>query len=798
MRRAFGVTGVVVALVLVITSCAPYKVLEPKPPLSGNEGTYIPLRKGDDDFELKAGKKYYIEFPTPPENNFYVILNVPAKKKIKSFMTTSLVDGKKPGTPIKDESPFPDTQYVYPVTPAGGLHYWIIDNVPADVTIAVRYRYAPRWRFKFETRYASLKKTFTANKVDRGAYNAIAPGYNLESMDFALALDTIGKHTENLQKVVDELLAIEKLFPAKLLNSRDPAYKNYTELKKGLEEEIAFQNKFCMVLDVFYKEQQTRKNPLEFVNRVDDFITFFNKKADLTPGIVEVGQGLMKRRLAEVGPFYEQRLGSKTDGKPFAADRFAYDNYAKLPQLYTGAGIPQPKPLGPQMRFMGDFQRRALMVQAKRDTLAAIEKDFAKVPQLPADNALDALAKRVEAMGSSVPNPIDEAHGKYQGFACSQKLNELIGALKNDVDKLVEGYRVAKPLLPQLNAFRVQRQYNMMLGSLIQTPQVAFLYPKYEVLDTMSMNEQARLIREDLSKGIWYKSESGLRDLHADQNYLDAKSMVLKDKIVHDLEDTLYIRVERVTRARVMKFLKEKVEQLTDIDSLYEDSAFLPVHEITFSTGSRGELLKRKEQLVADLARMKEYEFPQKAVELLYKKFLESPSDSGVYRARACVAHGKHYQGDDQKTKIRIAECDPTLAKWITKPKKYRRVFALPITTNEKSGHKNQYMVRINVRVKTDAKFPVYDVNVKLPKWLGKTASEEQWYDVMKLNRKVLKNEGRFTIGAPTAKNNYECQITPVQMDKDGNNIFEIRFTTRAFVPIPISMMVQPPIIKKN
>jgi len=183
---------------------------------------------------------------------------------------------------------------------------------------------------------------------------------------------------------------------------------------------------------------------------------------------------------------------------------------------------------------------------------------------------------------------------------------------------------------------------------------------------------------------------------------------------------------------------------------------------------------------------------------VLIAEFVKEPADSGVYRARAIVAHGKHYTGDDKETKIRIAECDPTLAKWITQPKQYRRVFGLPITDNDQKGHKNQYMVRFNIRIETDAMFPVYDLNIKLPKWLAENAGSEQWYDKIKLNRKEMKNEGRFTISAPTAANDYECQMTPVQMDKDGNNILEITFTRPVFGVIPISVMVQKPIIKKN
>ena len=59
--------------------------------------------------------------------------------------------------------------------------------------------------------------------------------------------------------------------------------------------------------------------------------------------------------------------------------------------------------------------------------------------------------------------------------------------------------------------------------------------------------------------------------------------VIVRFYVGEDMEDSLYIQVERVTRARVMKFLDERVNQLTNIDSLYADSAFYPVHEITIA-----------------------------------------------------------------------------------------------------------------------------------------------------------------------------------------------------------------------
>jgi hypothetical protein len=134
-------------------------------------------------------------------------------------------------------------------------------------------------------------------------------------------------------------------------------------------------------------------------------------------------------------------------------------------------------------------------------------------------------------------------------------------------------------------------------------------------------------------------------------------------------------------------------------------------------------------------------------------------------------------------------------AKWIVKPKQYRRVFAIPVTDRRVN---NKYVIRMYVDIPTDAKFPVFDVNIKLPKEIAENAGSKQWYESMTLNKIPLKNEGRFTITAPSASNDYECQISPVQMKKEKANILEITFTHNTFKVHPVSIMVQKPIIKKN
>ncbi|MGD9900125.1 MAG: hypothetical protein AB7T22_13460, partial [Calditrichaceae bacterium] len=235
---------------------------------------------------------------------------------------------------------------------------------------------------------------------------------------------------------------------------------------------------------------------------------------------------------------------------------------------------------------------------------------------------------------------------------------------------------------------------------------------------------------------------------------------------------------------------------LDGLEDIYNSPVFLPAHDITFTSGSQQELQNRKKALMERLLFFKEQVFPAQAIEKLYKEFSRDPGDNGVLKARAIVIHGNHYKGTDRKIKNLVAECDPWASKWITSPKDYRKIYVLPVSSN-KLGE-NEYVFRVNLRLPSDARFPVFDVNIKLPKEIAKNAGERQWYDQMTMNKNLLKNEGRFTITAPGPQNDYECQISPLQMVKDGDNVLEVRFKHPSFKVLEVSLMAQKPIIKKN
>ncbi len=776
--------------------CAPYKQLKPKPALSPAEQGYIELKNNKKDFVLKKQKKYFIVFPAATEDNFYLVISNKRKKDFTSYLVKDLVEKKTPGEKIVDESEN-DTQSVFALTKGGLGYYFLMEDIKSEMPLTINYRYTPQWRFKFENKHKTYNEILAQNRVDRTIYQSIGPGKHIEGIDFNAAIEKVSGHRAALKEVYGQLLAIESIFPASIINSSDEAYLNYKKLKSEIEEEMKFQDAYLATLKFFNAEFACRGNPLELVKKVDDFISFFEGKENISPAVVTEAKGVIAKRLTEVVPFYNQRLKGKNDSKPFEQETFFVDELLRIADLYKTAGLtPQPEYTA-LAAFVRDYNTRSSVMIALQDSLGKIHAAVESEKSMPSDDFFRSIASRAQAVRNGVPPKLGDEYGDFSDYNCAENLNNEIASFTKQIDGDLSGYREAEVLVPSLNVLKAQKDYSSMLGLLKQKSHLTFLLNKYAALDKMSVEEQGRRIGEALAEKNWPLSEQLLRKLHADVNFLyPAEIMPIKKAVVEEYEDSLYTMVDRYTRARINKFVEENYKTVENVDSLYSDSVFLPAYDISFSSGSKSELIQRKNELIAHLAKMKDDEFPSKAITLLYKDFLNNPDDNGVLKARAVVTHGKYYKGNDKQIKIRIAECDPTAMKWIVKPKEYRRIFALPVTSAKKGT--NKYMVKINVDIETEAEFPVYDVNIKLPKEIAANAAQQQWYDRITLNNRELKNEGRFTISAPTAENGYECQITPVQMTKGKNNILEITFSHPSFKAHPISVMVQKPIIKKN
>ncbi len=780
---------------LFLSGCAVYKQLTPEPGLSPQEQGFLELKAKDKNLVLKKEKKYYIAFPAPAEKNFYLVLKITDKDKIQTSLTAKLDKESIPGDKIKDNAYDPKTMSVYPVTSADSVYYWLIEGVPQEMALQLEYRYVPQWRFKWENRHAELRQAFRQNVVDHNIYRTIGVTFHFEGFDFKKVTDSVSNHLAELKKAYAELMDIESIFPPSILNSKDQAYQDFVILKKQFEAEIAFQGDYLFALDFFRIEIETRGDHVAFMDHVNDFLSYFRQKDRLIANVVQEAQTLLTNRLNLAVAFFDIRLKEKNDATPLDKEYYRTAEIRKTDSLWMLAGTPISESYSAFFRFVTSFDDRGTGLIAAREETAKINAAVVQDTALPADDYFASV--RAKAAAVAVPEKLGQEFGKYAGFICTGKLNAAIDLFRADVNRAQSQYALADSLVRQVNAFRAQKDHSSALGILKQNLSLTFLVDKYRSLDRISVEEQARTVRASLANAAWGGAETGLFKLNRDKNFIDMpKIAALKEQTVSDLEDSLYIKVDLVTRQRVDAFCEEQWKTLDNVDSLYTDSVFLPVHDITFSSGSKTALVQRKEKLVAHLAKLKENEFPEKAIKLLYDEFLKNPDDSGVLKARAVVVHGAHYKGTDRDIAMRVAECNPKSAKLISKPTVYRRVFALP-TTDKRQG-KNLYFVRLNINIDSEAKFPVYDINIKLPKEVAQNAAAAQWYEKLMMNNKLLKNEGRFTISAPTAASNWECQITPVQMVKDKGNYLDIYFYHNSFKAFALSVMAQKPIIKKN
>jgi len=786
---AFAVIGVL--------GCAPYKQLKPKPLLSPAEAGYFEIKNDQKLFKLKKEKRYYINFPSAAEDNFYIVIDIKNKDGFSSFMVDSYAK-KKMGNRLKDETPDPAKQSVFPVGKSVFGYFWMIEGVRQDMDLSIQYRYAPQWRFKFETKHAEYKRIYEANLVDRSNYKNLGTTFKFENFNFVTVIDSVSKKAAALDAVHKELLAIESIFPPRIVNSTDKAYLDYKDLRGKLDDEIAFQANYLAVLGFFNTEFKTRNDVPGLLNAVEDFITYFSKKQNFPANVLKESQVVIGRRLSEIPAHYDKLLGSKVDGASFTPDLYYLKQLGRVPALYDAAGVSPDVAVTALIKFIGDYDKAAKSAVAARDSLDKIVKAVADFRQMPSETFFPSVVARVTNVQKSLAQPLGSDYGKYAGLTCTGKLNDDIKKIAADIDSWLGKYRDAERVVPQVNGLINGRDYRNALGILKQYSQLDFLLDKYRKVDTLSVQSQDAAIEQALAGARFAEAETGLKGLHGDNTFLYPANIVpLRDHVVNELEDSLYIIVDRVSRARIDKFLVDNVDTLENIDSLYKDSVFLPAYDVTFATGGKKELYQRKTNLIADLAKIKDNEFPAKAITLVYEQFLKNPDDpTSVARGRAVVAHGKHYKGDDEKIKRRAAECDPYASKWITEPKEYRRVYVLPV--NEKKKSANKYFFRLNVRVPSEAQFPVYDVNIKLPKEIAQNAGQTQWFDKIMMNDKLIKAEGRVSIIAPSAENNYECQVTPVSVNKDGNNYLDIYFDHPAFKVFTVSVMVQKPIIKKN
>lgn len=737
--------ALLLTLILLIPGCATFKELEPDPPLLPAERGYIELKDGKDHFELDKDGKYFITFPPPPKDRHYIVLTAPAKPLIGSYLTSTFDDGKGPRTPIPDEAVSSESTFVYAVATGTTAYYWVIESVSQDLVLTMTYRYVPQWRYTFENKQAEFRRVLADNIVDRSIYNSIDAAFNVDVLDFNRELPYVEARTARLTSMNSELQQLEGVFPPDIAASNDTAYGQYLALREKVTDELAFQDNYTAVLNLLKKERETRGQTGAFLEAVP-YVTEILARRDRFPGPLTAKIcAILTGRLSEVSPWLDGILRAKRDAGNVEPNPSA----DALAGLYRACGRSIPLETETTIRFVNRFNEEVDALRASNRKYEALRSFFEAGIASPNESFYADLLVKVDEVKAALPQPRAGSIDRYAGYSCVTMLGSDIAAAAN------------------------------------------------RATDLQAMYNNARSASTQIASREWSTAEMYVRELHETPGMSASPDVRLqRGLLVERLEDNLYAAVKSASEQRIDAFIRLHRMEIDNVAALYADSAFLPVHQLTFSSRGSADLQEKKKQIEGYLDGIKYMQLPENSIKAIYAEFTRNMSDRGVEKARAIVEHGKFYKGSDKQVKGLITECDVQAAKWIVRPKEYRKLYALPVTSNPNGV--NEYMFRVRLQIPSEAEFPVFDINLKLPQELAANAGQAQWYESITIDKKPLRNEGRFRITSPTAETNYEALITPVQMDKAGRNVLEVRFSYPGFRVFEVSTMAQVPIIRKN
>ncbi len=732
-------------LLFLFAGCAAYKELEPVPPISPIERGYVELKSKNENFQLAKGKKYFMKFPGPSADHFYLILTTSAKPVLIQTMSGTFDGSHESVVAISDETKSSRDMSVYEVDTKSAMFYWVIEDVKLDTTLLLKYRYVPEWRYKFENKYAEFQKTLSQNVIDRTTYNSIGPKSDVDGLDLNQQIDLVQQKDTKLNMMKAELQQFQSIFPKNITTSKDTAYARYVSFKKIVDEEVAFHENYLLMLNFLMREREVRNETEKFLDAIPYFTGIVSQSSRFPAPFMSKATSLMLNNLGQITPYLEKVLRGKNDAGKFGA----LPSLDDMSSLYRECGQQTPLEIQGMFQFVSRYNDEVDSLNTAKAKFTDLQSYYsANVASLTPLFFADLTSKTSE-IKSALPDPEIGGFVQYANFKCGKLLTDDIMTTAKHADDLGKVYGAAGSVISQL------------------------------------------------SSHAFSPAETNLRALFsmkATSNFAEISEQRIA--FTKKFETELFNTIKSESEQRIESFVNTHSTVVDNIPQLYTDSAFYPVYQLTFSSLGANDVVKKRKQIEEYLTQIKYYRFPETAIRSLYEEFTRNARDRGVEKARAIVDHGKIYRGADKQVKGLVSECDVQVAKLITKPKEYRKLFALPVTSNP-SGE-NNYMFRVQLQIQSDAEFPVFDVNIKLPQEISLNAVQEQWYESIAIDKKEIKNEGRFRITSPTSENDYEAQITPVQMDKQGKNILEIHFKYSGFQVFEVSAMAQVPIIRKN
>ncbi len=779
-------------LIILGVGCSTFKELEPDPELSPLEKGYVQLKDDDENFELEKDGKYFIKFPKAVEKNFYLILSTNLKGEISTYFTDFFDDGKGEIKKISDESNGIDSLLVYRIGQDKEFYYWVIDNVKKDLLLTMNYRYSPIWRFKFEVKYEEYKGILEDNKTDKKVYNSINENFNFNGLNFDKEISLLDLRKKNIEAMNKELADLEDIFPNDMANSSDAAYKNYLELKSNVRNELNFNTNFRLVLTSFRASEENGNNMGGFLAGVNDMLELVSNPNRFSQDIIEKAKNDFSSKLSKSYSYFNSLLNNKNDVKPFELPADIND----IDKLYRMCSKNIPIEFSDVVNYISKFNAQAEKMSIYYDKESEMKTRFKNTPSYPDNSFYPNMLKLMREMKSIVPTDETSKISRFANYNSTNLMSTAVTNAKRNTVRLELGFQVAELLVPKLNNLKRDEQYKEMINMLNENRELDYLLNQYSGIDNLYIDQQKGVVKNNLTKYGFGKAENTLRQLFNEKVFIFPNNVERKkNAVVEQYEEELYDAVKRMSKVSVDSFVARNQMTITNVKALYQDSSFVPVYQLSFSSKGSNDLAQKRAQIQDYLDEMKYHQLPENAIKNIYNDFVRNINNKGVEKVRAIVEHGRYYKGTDKSVKTIIDECDVNTPKWITKPMDYREVYVAPVTTSKGT---NEYMFKLRLQIPSDAQFPVFDINIKLPEEVAKNANKEQWYEKITINNKLIKNEGRVKITAPVSSNGFEAQISPVQMDKDGKNVLEVRFKYPGFKIFKVSVMAQKPIIKKN
>jgi hypothetical protein len=780
-------------LLALMAGCASFKELEPIPPVQSGERGFIELRNDKENFLLKRDNQYFIRFPRPLDVHFYLVLQTKSKRQVHNYFTATFHDGQPPIVPIADAAADQDSLSVFSVDTANAFYFWVIDTVYMDTPLNIRYRYVPQWRYIVETKYDLFRSMLTNNSFDRRTYEAMGPQFDFSTFNVSSEQQKLQGNNKQLMEMNDQLMKLEQVFPTNIASSKDTMYQRYVGLRDETKTELAFQSDYDAILTILQRESGTKGDFAAFMNNAPEFENILAQKDHFRAPILEYLKSVYLRRLGEALPYYDAQLQKRDDLSAIEIK----PSFAEVEKLFQACGQEMTAELKNVRDYVNEFNGLAQKVKNAESTYEAAYSAMERKIPWPEDNYYYDLVAKLDNARVGDPQSAIGRFVRYKDLKITTLLSDGAKNVSLRMDRLETQYRRASDIVHQINALKPQKDYRGIVHILRNNRDLDFVVAEYPDIDALLLKGLADRIRQHLDAREWKETEQGLSDLQNDKDFFNLAQIAPKKlQAVQSVEDQMYESVKKLSYDRADAFAKAQEATIDNVPALYKDSSFLPVYTLTFSSESPGKVIQRRKVIDDYLSNVKLVLFPENAIKTIYKDLTRAPHERGVEKARAILVHAKFYKGKDKSVRNIIDECDPTIAKTLTKPKEYRRLLVLPV--NETAGSSNEYLFRVNVKISTEAQFPVFDVNVKVPPEIAERAGEKQWFSEMTLNKKVVKTEGHMRITAPSSGNDFEAQITPVQMSKDKDNIIEIRFKYPSFQLFEVSVMAQVPLIRKN